>query len=377
MSMQSIFVSYSHTDKKWLDALDPHLKGLEGYATVERFDDRQLRGGDEWRAQIMEAIERADIVLLLVTAKFLASAYIRQVELPAALKRRAEQGCVIIPVLFESCYRELLGIDDIQYLPHDDGVLKPLAEWHGAHRHRGLTQVIRHIHSRLKRDSSKLGVSGTPVTPTEEVGSRPRDSRVLDKDGLSTELRKFARAGELQLDVIAYSTETFRRPFASFFEAMSEADHPNAAVSIRILLKDWTKFFAIPAGKNSNEVQRYREVTAIRNEHASQGLWSFLHSMTQRFENISFEFRLYSLDPFQKGILINRKTAYWNFYILAEGLQAGYENVWDYDGQDVNLIEFRRDGSAAEARVVRSIGDWFDTIWSNDILSREFPTLAQ
>src|SRR5437763_1475347 len=94
----SIFVSYSHADAKWLEELDPYLRGLERYAKFERFDDRRLLGGDEWDAEVKAALDRADIVLLLVTANFIGSEYISRVELPRALKRRADEGCVVMPV---------------------------------------------------------------------------------------------------------------------------------------------------------------------------------------------------------------------------------------------------------------------------------------
>jgi hypothetical protein len=148
----SIFVSYSHADSKWLRELDPHLKGLELSAQLERFDDRQLLGGDDWDVEVKAALDRADIVVLLVTANFIGSEYIHRVELPTALKRRADQGCVIIPVLFETCYRKLLEIEDVNYLPKDlNGKLKPLAEWRGPQRAAGLTQIIEHIHAQIDR----------------------------------------------------------------------------------------------------------------------------------------------------------------------------------------------------------------------------------
>jgi hypothetical protein len=54
----SIFVSYSHADTRWLNELDPHLKGLSLHARVERFDDRQLFGGDDWNAEVKAALDR-------------------------------------------------------------------------------------------------------------------------------------------------------------------------------------------------------------------------------------------------------------------------------------------------------------------------------
>src|SRR5262249_45235058 len=67
-----------------------------------------------------------------------------------------ENGSVVIPVLFEDCARQLLAIDDINYLPKDSGgMLKPLAEWPGAQRAKGYTQVIEHILGQIKRRQAR------------------------------------------------------------------------------------------------------------------------------------------------------------------------------------------------------------------------------
>lgn len=47
-----LFVSYSHSDTKWLRELDPHLNCLVRHAEVVRFDDRQLLGGEGWDERI-------------------------------------------------------------------------------------------------------------------------------------------------------------------------------------------------------------------------------------------------------------------------------------------------------------------------------------
>jgi hypothetical protein len=148
----SIFVSYAHTDTKYLRELDAQLRALELYAKVEPFDDRKLLGGDAWDTEVQAALNRADIILLLVTANFIGSRYIHRVELPKALKRREENGAVVVPVLLEDCARWLLGIDDINYLPKDpNGALKPLSEWRGTQKPRALTQVTKHVHAQIER----------------------------------------------------------------------------------------------------------------------------------------------------------------------------------------------------------------------------------
>jgi len=164
---QAFSYSYAHKNTKWLKELDRHLKGLELYAKVERFDDRKLVGGDAWDAEVKASLERADIILRLVTANFIGSDYIHRVELPAALKRRQDNGSILIPVLVQDCYRRLLAIDDINYLPKDpNGALKPLAKWRSPERDSGLRQVIEHVHVQIERIRArgKQQVEAAPVS---------------------------------------------------------------------------------------------------------------------------------------------------------------------------------------------------------------------
>src|SRR5215813_565145 len=170
----NIFVSYAHDDTDWLNQLDPYLRGLETHAKVERFDDRRLLGGEAWDAEVKAALDRANIVLLLVSAHFIGSRYIHRLELPTALERRKTEGCVVIPILLTECPRALLGIDDINYLPKDrNGKLRPLAEWSGtAQRARGMTQIIEHIHAQIQRVLAKAESKKPARREAEEQARR-------------------------------------------------------------------------------------------------------------------------------------------------------------------------------------------------------------
>ena len=162
-----IFVSYAHDDTKWLKLLDPHLAGLKRHADVEAFDDRKALGGGDWDARIKAELEQADIFLAVVTASFVGSEYINETELPIAKKRRGENSCLIFPVLFDQCYRKLLGIDEINFLPKDDdGKLKPISQWPDNLQSAALTQVIEHLHQQIEAiaDARAAGVITTART---------------------------------------------------------------------------------------------------------------------------------------------------------------------------------------------------------------------
>jgi hypothetical protein len=94
-----VFVCYSHKDANWLDRLHTHLKPLERDHVIDVWSDSRLSLGDDWRKQIDAALARAKVALLLISADFLASDFIQDVELPRLLKAAEQGGCRIVPIL--------------------------------------------------------------------------------------------------------------------------------------------------------------------------------------------------------------------------------------------------------------------------------------
>jgi hypothetical protein len=112
---RTVFISYSHADKKWRDRLYVFLKPLESDGTVVRWDDTEIRPGQNWRNEIKRAIDKAKIAVLLVTADYLASDFIRDNELPPLLAAAEEDGAVIMPVVVSPClFNETTNLSKFQ-----------------------------------------------------------------------------------------------------------------------------------------------------------------------------------------------------------------------------------------------------------------------
>ncbi len=79
-----LFISYSHKDDKLREELQTHIKLLERLGVVDAWDDRRIGEGDEWKERIDDNLERADIILLLVSANFIASDYCYEKEMGRA-----------------------------------------------------------------------------------------------------------------------------------------------------------------------------------------------------------------------------------------------------------------------------------------------------
>jgi mRNA-degrading endonuclease RelE of RelBE toxin-antitoxin system len=89
---KTIFVSYSHEDKEWLDKIRLYLSALEQEGLIQFWDDAQLEAGEDWQAQIGKVLESASASVLLVSQTFLSSKFIREVELPKLFELAEKEG---------------------------------------------------------------------------------------------------------------------------------------------------------------------------------------------------------------------------------------------------------------------------------------------
>lgn len=96
----NVFVSYSHADDpKWLKRVQVHLKPLARDGRLDLWDDQRIKAGDKWRDEIKQAIECADVAVLLISADFYASDFIAEKELPKLLEAaQGDKGLVVIGV---------------------------------------------------------------------------------------------------------------------------------------------------------------------------------------------------------------------------------------------------------------------------------------
>ena len=75
-----IFVSYCREDKQWRERFEIMSKPLSRIMPIEFWSDEQLKAG-EWDKQVKIAMDKAEAVVFLVSAEFLASRYIVETEL--------------------------------------------------------------------------------------------------------------------------------------------------------------------------------------------------------------------------------------------------------------------------------------------------------
>jgi internalin A len=115
-----VFISFSHRDEALRAELDTHLKLLRRLSILDTWSDRCITAGDDWRGQIHDAMERANLILFLVSAEFIASDYCWDVEMKRALDRADQGEAVIVPIIARTCLWKEAPFARFQSLP-DNG----------------------------------------------------------------------------------------------------------------------------------------------------------------------------------------------------------------------------------------------------------------
>ncbi len=149
-----LFYSYSHRDESLRNELETHLKLLQRLGLIETWQDRKIEAGDEWKRKIDDNLERADIILLLVSADFIASDYCYEKEMARALKREKDGEARVIPVIVRDVSLKGAPFEGLQYLPKDG---RAVTEWESKDSAwRNVSEGIERVVGELRRKSGRF-----------------------------------------------------------------------------------------------------------------------------------------------------------------------------------------------------------------------------
>ncbi len=121
-----VFFSYSHDDEQHRNQLDKHLALLRHQGLIETWHDRSIPAGGELDDHIDQEINRADIILLLVSASFIASAYCYSREMARAMERHEVGEARVVPIIVRDCDWHSATFGKLKAVPTDG---KPIVSW--------------------------------------------------------------------------------------------------------------------------------------------------------------------------------------------------------------------------------------------------------
>ena len=160
-----LFYSYSKKDKALRDRLETHLSLLRDQGIISGWHDRCIEPGAEWEKAIHRNLEEAGIILLLVSADFLATAYIRDIEVTRAMERHEEGTARVIPVILRPVSDwQNAPFGKLQALPQNG---RPVTKW------RDREEAFATVSQGIREAVEKLASAGR-IPPRPTIADRGR-----------------------------------------------------------------------------------------------------------------------------------------------------------------------------------------------------------
>jgi WD40 repeat protein len=174
-----VFYSYSHRDERLLEKLKTHLQLLRREGLIREWHDRMIGAGTEWKDSLDEHLDAADIILLLVSADFIASDYCYDREMTRALEKHEAGTARVIPVILRPVDWHSAPFGRLQALPING---KPVTSWPNRDEAwtsvaQGLRQAIQQLADAQPFEAASASVdkqarstlaAGTPTSPDGE-----------------------------------------------------------------------------------------------------------------------------------------------------------------------------------------------------------------
>ena len=115
-SKTSIFISYSRKDSDWVARLRTLLRPAERQGIISTWMDADIPGGEQWESELRAHLESTQAALVLVSNNLLKSSYVRDVEMPAFMKKKiSDPRFRLFWVLLEHCdWQSLPGLKTFQ-----------------------------------------------------------------------------------------------------------------------------------------------------------------------------------------------------------------------------------------------------------------------
>ena len=180
------FLSYAHADEDHHRRLAEHLKKLEGDGLIDAWDDRAILAGEFWDDVIKSKITTAQIILLLVSQRFLESPYVREVEIPFAIKQQQTGEATLVCVILDEC-------DWKQVLRQLSG---PASLRHAGHEVAGPGFRIRRDRQRYRGTRARTANRHRRGGPQRSPASQPHDLPAYAFSGRRGELRSVPGVAE-------------------------------------------------------------------------------------------------------------------------------------------------------------------------------------
>ncbi|HEV2761567.1 MAG TPA: COR domain-containing protein, partial [Pyrinomonadaceae bacterium] len=148
-----IFYSYSRKDEWLRNELETHLTPLRYQGLIESWYDGDIEAGREWDREIGENLERAQVILLLVSADYVSSSYVWEKEIKRAMERHDRGEAAVIPIILRDVNWQAAQFARLQALP-ENGL--PVTRWPDKDSAwRGVSEEIEKVVRRIVQETRR------------------------------------------------------------------------------------------------------------------------------------------------------------------------------------------------------------------------------
>jgi hypothetical protein len=161
-----VFLSFAPQDDELRAELEKHLALLQRQGVIRGWSARRVGVGEDWRSAIHAHLEIAGVILLLVSADFIASDYCFDVEVARALARAKAGEAQVITILVRACDSGSTSFATLPALPSNR---IPVTSWHNrdeawADVARGIRAAVgQNQHGHVDPSQSTSSTDGTVV----------------------------------------------------------------------------------------------------------------------------------------------------------------------------------------------------------------------
>lgn len=321
--MAELFLSYSHRDEDLRAQLETHLSGLRRQGFITVWHDRRITAGEDFAGAIDNHIERADVVLLLVSPDFIDSDYCFEKEMTRALECNRERSCVVIPVILRPCDWKNMPFSHLQAAPKDG---KAITLWPNIDS--AFLDVVTAIKGALaKRGTTRAAPAPAPARRSPAAPTPVRGPR-------SSNLTVAKRFTEQDKDGFLHEAFDY---IAKYFEgSLAELHERNPEIEGRFRRIDGNRFTAV-AYRGGQAIARcairlgdstgyHAGITFSHNDKAADG--SFNESMSVESNTQQLYLKALGMSMHQRGGRDDEKLSlegaaeyYWEMFI--DPLQRG------------------------------------------------------
>jgi hypothetical protein len=201
-----VFIAYSRKDSDFMQELKIHLTPLERSQKIKIWCDNDIEAGSNWDLSIKNELQKADIILLLVSSDSMASDYFYSQEVKEALKRDRRKETKVIPIVLRPCFWDETPLKTLQALPKDG---QPISRWEK--KDEAYVNIVKSIKKVISVIKTQKEVELEEVRRQEELNNKLEEEQKRKEDA-ERQMREWRQTQETNQSQNKANTNHNREP---------------------------------------------------------------------------------------------------------------------------------------------------------------------